>query len=477
MEIVETIFLVDDEEEQLHIVSALLQSCGFRVWAFSCPEEALLAIEREPCDLLISDLRLPLINGMEFIKQVKEINARIECILMTGNSSVDTAIDAMRLGVADYLLKPFHASELKAVVNRVLYVKRLKDQNEHLLESLKHSNAQLRDLNAQLDSFAGRVAHDLNSMISLIQSYSRALDKNITSSLDENSKKFLGRIRTVSDRGSALVSDLLSFARLGNKSLKLSKVDVGEVVERARIFAELDAKQPSIDWQIDKLPSLQADESLIEQVFANLFSNGVKYTRHVDRPCIAVKSWDTPEFHFFAVQDNGAGFDPDRKDELFQPFKRLHDAYEFEGNGLGLVNVKRIVEKHGGQIRADGKPGKGAKFEFCIRKTIEVSLPIISTDAHADQDCTGTTVCSVPTNTRLPASPMDDLLVQCVHKLNNVMLPFVLELDERLANKRMYTPLDQRKLTEFDQSISDQLAAIKRLRALISKRSLIDFEG
>lgn len=472
---VESIVLVDDEHEQLRQVAGLLQDKGFRVFAFDAPEAALHWIERNPFDLLISDLRLPQIDGMAFIKRARAMNDCAECVLMTGHSSVDTAIDAIRLGVADYLLKPFKAAELMAVVDRALYVKRLKEQNQSLLEGLKRSNAQLRDVNSQLDSFAGRVAHDLNSMISLIQSYSRALDKNIAANLDETSRRFLSRIRTVSDRGSALVSDLLAFARLGNRALTLSEVDVGTVVERARLFAELDAKQHGIEWRIGELPWLRADESLFEQVFSNLFSNAVKYTRHVEKPAIEVQWWESLDFHHFVVSDNGAGFDASRADELFLPFKRLHADSDFEGNGLGLVNVKRIVEKHRGSIQGRGELGQGARFEFCIHKAPDASAqePVQKAVEGLDE------VRFVP-----PAEPrpvqitnaVDDLLAQCVHKLNNAMLPFVLELDDQLDKMHEFAEVDQIKLRMFDQETAQQLASIKRVRALISKKSIADFE-
>lgn len=482
---VKAIVVVDDEPVQLDAVSRILIERGFQVSSFSRADHALEHINLNQPDLVLSDLRLPNLDGIEFIKRIKTFNHEIECILMTGHSSVDSAVDAMRLGVRDYLLKPFRSAELLAIVDRVLYVKGLKEQNRLLVQDLSKSNSQLREINAQLDSFAGRVAHDLNSMIALIQSYSRLLDKNISSSLDEQSRKFLSRIRSTSDRGASLVSDLLAFARLGEKSLSLKELDLDQLVERVRVFAQLEAKQGNIDWRIGSMPKVCADESLLEQVFSNLFSNSIKYTRHVQRPVIELRFRESEDCFHFTVKDNGAGFDPKQAGDLFVPFKRLHDPATYEGNGLGLVNVKRIVEKHGGEISAKSRPGEGSEFDFSLpKKFAESDLDVLPEPRALGRDGADSVelingmisnLIQVSADSFKADNLVNDFIAQFVHKLNNAMLPYVLELDDHLDKIDHFSAVDQLKLRAFDAEIRAQISAIKQVRSLLGKKSPSQF--
>lgn len=478
---INAIVVVDDEPAQLDSVSRILIQRGFLVNCFNEVDKALEFINLNQPDLVLTDLRLPKVGGIEFIKRIKTFNDEIECVLMTGYSSVDSAVDAMRLGVRDYVLKPFRGSELLAIVDRVLYVKQLKEHNKLLMHDLSKSNSQLREINNQLDTFAGRVAHDLNSMIALIQSYARLLDKNLASGLDEQSRKFLSRIRLTSDRGASLVSDLLAFARLGERALTLHNVDLDQLVERARVFAQLEAKQTQIEWRIGPMPTVIADESLIEQVFGNLFSNSVKYTRYVDKSVIELNCWECESYFHFSVKDNGAGFNPEKASELFVPFRRLHDPEAYEGNGLGLVNVKRIIEKHGGKIFATSKPGDGAEFCFTLAKNIGHQDPYLTSESLS-RDVGGkesvelmggmiSNLVKVSPDSIKAGNVVNDFISQFVHKLNNAMLPYVLELDEHLKRIDEFSEVDQLKLKAVDNAIRGQISAITQIRSLIGKKT------
>lgn len=486
MSCVNSIVVVDDEPAQLDSVSRILIERGFIVSSFNEVDKALEFINLNQPDLVLTDLRLPKVDGIEFIKRIKTFNDDIECILMTGYSSVDSAVDAMRLGVRDYLLKPFRSSELLAIVDRVLYVKHLKQHNKILMQDLSKSNSQLREINIQLDTFAGRVAHDLNSIIALIQSYARLLDKNLASGLDEQSRKFLSRIRSTSDRGASLVFDLLAFARLGEKALEIHNVDLDQVVERARVFAQLEAKQTHIEWRISPMPRVLADESLIEQVFGNLLSNSVKYSRHVDKSIIEVKSSECDTYFHFCIKDNGAGFDPDKVGDLFIPFRRLHDSNVYEGHGLGLVNVKRIIEKHGGEIVASSRPGAGAEFCFTLPKKIDSPDPYLATESLS-QSFAGkesvelvsgliSSLVKVSPESIKVGSVVNDFISQFVHKSNNMMLPWVLELDEYLQKMDAFPEVDQLKLKAFDVSIRGQISAVTQMRSLLGKKTPDQFK-
>ncbi|MCR2745484.1 ATP-binding protein [Limnobacter parvus] len=368
------LFVVDDEHAQLEALCALLEQEGFSVTGFANPQDALLAIQSTGCDLLLTDLRLPGMNGTALIQQAKKSDPDLPAILMTGHGSVNTAIEALHLGAIDYVLKPFKLSVMLPVIRRALENKVLKKQNANLLESVTRANQQLTALNSDLDTFAARVAHDLNSVMHLIQGHATSLTSRSSSSLDEQERRHIQRIKETSSRGSQLVSDLLAFARLGNTQINFKPVKLKDVVGRAKILTELDSDGPLPDWQIDALPEVQGDESLLEQVFVNLFSNALKFSSKREHPSVEVRHSETEDQHFVLIKDNGVGFDAEMAGDLFKPFHRLHTTHDFQGHGMGLANVKKIIESHHGKIEAKSVPGESATFIIQLPKRPQSSV-------------------------------------------------------------------------------------------------------
>ncbi|WP_370263567.1 PAS domain S-box protein [Limnobacter sp.] len=407
------LLLVDDERPQLEALSSLLQDAGFGVRAYPDPEQALEALRVEAFDLLLTDLRLPGMSGLDLVQQAKAIDPDLCAVLMTGHGSIQTAVDAMKVGVLDYILKPFKVSDIMPVIHRALEVRRLRRENKALLEYMADSNQRLTELNAELDTFAGRVAHDLNSLIHIIQGFAGSLQRRAANKLDEQELRYLNRIGETSERGGQLVSDLLAFARLGTGDLKVQMVALGEVVEKARAQVEAGQQETKTIWHIGQMPELEGDESLLEQVFTNLFSNAVKFSQIRDVPEITVEATVDGEMVDICVSDNGAGFDPDKIDRLFKPFQRLHNAHDFQGHGMGLANVKRIIERHGGYIQAHSVPGEGASFTF--------TLPM----RHRKADKTQPTppVKTTPRIVGLARHPKRmELLDACVERLNDIVM-------------------------------------------------------
>ena len=360
------IIVVDDEKPQLEALCSLLLDAGFEVEGFSEPASALERLKGEVFDVLLTDLRLPGMDGIALVQHARQLDPDLSAVLMTGHGSISTAVDAMKLGVLDYILKPFKVSELMPVVNRAIEIRKLKRQNTRLIQDLSTSNARLLEMNHELDHFAGRVAHDLNSLCHIIQGFAGSLTRRAHSKLDEQEQRYLLRINEASARGGQLVSDLLAFARLGSGDLKFNHVVLNEVVEKARAQVESAEGLRQADWSIAKLPDIEGDESLLEQVFVNLLSNALKFSQVREQPSISVQAHVANDLVEIQVIDNGAGFDPDRADGLFKPFHRLHNAHDFEGHGMGLANVKRIIERHGGQIAAESAPNKGAIFTLIL---------------------------------------------------------------------------------------------------------------
>jgi signal transduction histidine kinase len=360
------IIVVDGERPQLEALCLLLQEAGFNAEGFSEPTTALEQLKSQRFDVLLTDLQLFGMDGIELVQHARQLDPDLSTVLMTGQGSIKTAIDALKLGVLDYVLKPFTASELMQVVNRAVEVRKLKLENTQLIRDLSSSNARLQEMNHELDHFAGRVAHDLNSLCHIIQGFAGSLTRRAHHKLDEQEQRYLLRINEASARGSQLVSDLLAFARLGSGELQFNLVVLNEVVEKARALVESREGLRQADWSIAKLPDIEGDESLLELVFVNLFSNALKFSQIRELPTIVVEANILENMVEVRVADNGAGFDPALADGLFKPFHRLHNPHDFEGHGMGLANVKRIIERHGGFITAASAPDKGAVFTLTL---------------------------------------------------------------------------------------------------------------
>ena len=366
------LIVVDDERTQLDAFCSVLTGHGYSVTGFDHPEKALVYVSEQGCDLLLTDLKLPGMTGIDLISALLARDASLTSILMTGHSSVETAIEALKLGVQDYVLKPFKFSEIQPVIEKALKFRRLRLENDALLKRVTTANQKLTELNSELDTFAGRVAHDLNSIVHLIQGYSGSLLTRDANNFTDMEWKYLNRIHDTSLRGGQLVSDLLAFARLGTGELKLAEIRLADVVHRAKVMTQLEHDGPSAEWVIGELPELLGDDSLLEQVFCNLFSNALKYSSKQERPRIEVSCQEFSDGFEVMVKDNGAGFDPAQASRLFKPFQRLHTEQEFQGHGMGLANVKRIIERHQGQVRAFSAPGEGATFVLNLPKPHEI---------------------------------------------------------------------------------------------------------
>lgn len=220
--------------------------------------------------------------------------------------------------------------------------------------------------NRELDAFSHTVAHDLRSPIRAIEHLSRVLEEDEGARLSENGREVLRAMGATSRHMAKLVEDLLEFSTASGSEPTRARVDVTEIARD--VGDDLVRRQSGRAIEITVAPGLhaRADAGLLRIALTNLLGNAVKFTRNVPRARIEVGEEDTPEGPAFFVRDNGAGFEPARAGALFQPFSRLHGANEFEGTGIGLATVDRIVRRHGGTVWAKGKVGEGATFYFTI---------------------------------------------------------------------------------------------------------------
>ncbi|MCX7800724.1 MAG: ATP-binding protein [Fimbriimonadales bacterium] len=238
----------------------------------------------------------------------------------------------------------------------------LQEANERLERLARSRTAALEATNRELAAFAATVAHDLRSPIRAMAGYASMVLEDAGETLDEESRENLRRIQASAERLNHMVESLLRMARSTDRQLRIEPVDLA--VQARRIAGEIAAQEPgrSVDFEIQDRMVVEADAAMLESVLQNLLSNAWKFTRGKPDARIAVRLEELPEGWVLRVEDNGVGFDRTRADELFSPFRRLHDAREYPGEGIGLATVARIAHRHGGRVGAEGEPGRGASF-------------------------------------------------------------------------------------------------------------------
>jgi light-regulated signal transduction histidine kinase (bacteriophytochrome) len=212
------------------------------------------------------------------------------------------------------------------------------------------------------------VSHDLRAPFRHVRGYAELLQMEKGNLLDEEGLMFLDKILSAADYAGTLVDTMLTFSQMSMTGLNQQAVKLDEIVARARTHGEMQTRNRQIDWQVSALPEVTGDAALLQVVFQNLLDNAVKYTAKKEKAVVTVMSEATTDDWIIHVKDNGAGFDMKYANKLFGIFQRLHSNEHFAGLGIGLATVRRILERHGGRIWAEGKPGEGAVFSVALPK-------------------------------------------------------------------------------------------------------------
>jgi signal transduction histidine kinase len=248
----------------------------------------------------------------------------------------------------------------------------LRRLNMELDQRVMERTAQLEAANKEMHAFTYTVSHDLRAPLRHIDGFLELLQKKAGTTLDEQGRHCMAAISDAAQKMGLLIDDLLAFSRMGRHAISFQQVDLGPLVRDVIRELEPDAAGREIEWRIGDLAQVSGDAAMLRVVLSNLIANALKFTR--PRPQARIEIGSLPgqasEAVIF-VRDNGVGFDMTYGDKLFGVFQRLHRAEEFEGTGIGLANVRRIISRHGGRSWAEGKVDQGATFYFSLPRSIQ----------------------------------------------------------------------------------------------------------
>lgn len=376
------LLVVDDEPALMATLRDTLREEGYHVTAVESGEAALAILSRANFDLLLTDLVMPAMGGIELIEGAVALDPFLVAIVMTGHGSIPTAVDAMKTGAIDYVLKPIKLTALVPAIERALTLRNLRTRNAELEQKLREHAAKLEAANKDLESFTSSISHDLRTPLRAITGFSEILLDPRSTPLPPDVVRYLGLIQAGAKEMSEMINALLSLSRFGRSALSPVPLDLGSLF--SEVFGQLANERVDrrVNLSVQPLPPAYADALLMRQVVTNLLSNAIKYSRPRDPAVIevGVTRAEGEAGPVYFVRDNGVGFEMRHAKNLFEVFHRMHHADEFEGTGVGLATVRRILDRHGGKIWAESTPGDGATFFF----TLPPEPPSNPEDAGAD---------------------------------------------------------------------------------------------
>jgi len=404
----EVILIVEDSPTQAEQLRYILEKHDFSVSTAANGKEALNAISRQKPSLIISDIVMPDMDGYDLCREVKAYESLrdIPVILLTALSDPLDVIRGIECGADSFITKPYDEEALVSGIRQMqadrFYPVRENSagglelnfggrdyvlnadcgqilkllfssydmairKNRELIKArdeMNELNIQLKAVNSELESFSFTVSHDLRSPLNVIGLYCQVIME--TGCGDEQTKEYVKGILDQVDRMNQLITTLLNFSRLSRGEISRTKVDLSLMARE--IAAHLSMKQPerAVNFSIQDGIVVDGDKKLLRVVLENLLGNAWKYTGREAEARIEFGIQASGEKPVYFVRDNGTGFDMSESGKLFNPFLRLHDKEEFEGTGVGLATVRKIIERHGGKVWAEGEVGKGAVFYFTL---------------------------------------------------------------------------------------------------------------
>jgi signal transduction histidine kinase len=415
-----SILLVDDREDKRLALKTVIATLGENIVQAASGKEALRCLLQQDFAVILLDVNMPGMDGFETAAMIRKRrnSEHTPIIFITGVSDTGTYVSrGYSLGAVDYILTPVLPDVLRTKVSVFVELFKKTEQirrqaerlrlardelelrvrertlelnvaNQALKEEIvEHARAEeeiralnvelerrvnartgeLASANEELEAFTYSVAHDLQAPLRNIQSYAQMLDDDYAAKIPEDARHCLKRISVLGKSMRQLLEDMLRLSVISKQDLHCRGAELRSLVDEVVSGFKLETTGRQIEWRIGELPFATCDPGLIRQVFVNLLSNAVKYSQPREKAVIEIGHATTEQGTVIHVRDNGIGFDMKYADKLFGVFQRLHGSASFEGTGVGLATVARILRKHGGRIWAEAEVDKGATFYFTLR--------------------------------------------------------------------------------------------------------------
>ncbi|MEM9904446.1 MAG: ATP-binding protein [Cyanobacteria bacterium P01_D01_bin.44] len=372
-------FIIQDMLKQLHwlqIQCTHVERLG----------DAIQHLSSRPADAVLLDLSLPDSYGLDTLLSLQDQLPTLPIVILTGMNDEELAVHAVQEGAQDYLVKGQVSQDtlVKAVryaIERKKIELELKQRTLELEianQTLKQRTAQLELANQELEAFSYTVSHDLANPLSVILGFTGLLELQYAKQLDGQGQRYITLIEQSAKRMGQLIQDLLQLSKMASREVQIESVDLSRLVQDT--WLEIQQRQPDrvVDTIIHPGLVVQADANLLSIALDNLLGNAWKYTSKREHARIEIGAVSSESLEFMStkplrpnqgvyfVRDNGAGFDMQKASQLFKPFQRLHAKQDFEGTGIGLATVQRIIQRHGGEIWTEAAVDQGATFYFSL---------------------------------------------------------------------------------------------------------------
>jgi len=375
------ILVVENEVGMRATLCAVLEDAGYKVSGLDKGAEALEMIRNQPFNVVITDIRLPDVDGMEILELAKEIDPDVAVIVMTGYASLETAVEAVNEGAYAYFVKPANVDEIKTTIINALRQQRLSRENKRLVDDLQRSNKLLFEANKQLkkttdakSAFLASMSHELRTPLNTIIGFSELMIDEVPGEINEEQRQCLNDVLSSSKHLLSLINEVLDLSKIesGKVELRLSNIILTKVIEslKSTLMPILASRKQSLDIKIEEgLPSVYTDKAKLRQVLLNLLTNAIKFTS--DGGKLKIEAIRDGDWCQVSVIDNGTGIKKEDQERIFEPFTQIDALPEEkrEGTGLGLALTKQLVEMCGGKIWVESEYGKGSQFTFTVPLT------------------------------------------------------------------------------------------------------------
>lgn len=374
------ILVVDDEKEIRDFLYTALTRVGkFHVELASSGEEALQKIEKEPFDLVLTDLKMPKMDGLQLMSEIATVKPEILTMMMTGHGTIDSALEAMKRGASDYLMKPLSLDELMIRLRKVLNERQRFVKLKDFADQLENANQELRRIDVMKSEFVSVASHELRTPLAAIKNAVQLMLSGKTGEINENQSKFLSMAERNINRLTNILNDLLNLSRIesGKIELKFENLELKGIIELTASSLRPQAEVKSIQIEMDisePLPAVYGDPEKIEQILTNLIGNAIKFTPEEGKIIISAKHLPKEKEGGYgdkvvvSVKDNGIGIPPGHLESIFEKFFQVEGSLQrsLSGTGLGLAITKGLVEAHQGKIWVESEVKKGSTFTFTL---------------------------------------------------------------------------------------------------------------